>query len=301
MLEEWDADRELDTDGVRIILADQFPELVLSSIDFLGSGWDFDAYLVDSEFVFRFPRRKEIAEFLENEAKILAIVVPHLSAVTLLPEIVFEGHSTKTFPYPFIAHRFIEGVASDDPSVAPNEHFPTDLGQVLTAIHSIVEEPATINLHGESRKGCSARYKETLELIEPDRQIEFLVPDAYEWLCDSPSIPKEFDGPICFVHNDLFPDHIIVNPETGSLSGIIDWSDAAFGDPVWDFVVLELWKGREFTELVIGHYGKDIDAGFLDRLQFLARTSSLKWLADVIKMKGNIEKHVRWVANAFTL
>lgn len=52
------------------------------------------------------------------------------------------------------------------------------------------------------------------------------------------SLPDDF-GRETFIHNDLGAEHLFVLDHTDlALSGVIDWSDAALGDPVADFAPL---------------------------------------------------------------
>jgi hypothetical protein len=39
----------------------------------------------------------------------------------------------------------------------------------------------------------------------------------------------------CAVHNDLHPWNVLVGPDSYELTGIVDWSNAAWADPVHDF------------------------------------------------------------------
>src|SRR3954468_8262028 len=84
--EPWKSDRELNEAGVRGALGDQFPELALRTMDYLGSGWDYDAYLVDRRLAVRFPRRAEVAERLDQEAAILRLVRSSLACGGPVPE-----------------------------------------------------------------------------------------------------------------------------------------------------------------------------------------------------------------------
>jgi aminoglycoside phosphotransferase (APT) family kinase protein len=43
------------------------------------------------------------------------------------------------------------------------------------------------------------------------------------------------------VHGDIAPQNLMVDPSTGDLTGIVDWGDAALGDPAVDFAKLPLW------------------------------------------------------------
>jgi aminoglycoside phosphotransferase (APT) family kinase protein len=41
-----------------------------------------------------------------------------------------------------------------------------------------------------------------------------------------------------FSHNDLGIEHVLIDPGTWTVTGIIDWSDAAIVDPAIDFGLL---------------------------------------------------------------
>ena len=48
--------------------------------------------------------------------------------------------------------------------------------------------------------------------------------------------------PLTVIHSDIMPEHIIVNPKTHTLSGIIDFGDIEIGDPAYDFA---FWLNTE--------------------------------------------------------
>ena len=250
--EPWRADRELSEAGVRAAMREQFPELALRSADFLASGWDYDAYLIDRDLVVRFPRRAEVADRLHHEEAILHLVRSSVGATLSVPEITIRGEGGVHFPHRFFAHVLIPGVAADHPGAKESAGLASDLAE------------------------------------------------AHDWLRAGPSLPPEYGGPPRFVHNDFCPDHILVDPESGRLTGVIDWSDAALGDPALDFVMLVLSRGWDFVNDVVEAYRLPLDTGFHQRLESLARVLALKWLADEITRKQeDVDKCVSWVENAF--
>ena len=70
------------------------------------------------------------------------------------------------------------------------------------------------------------------------------------------------DGAIqpVFSHNDLGIEHVLVDPDTGAVTGIIDWTDAAIVDPAYDF-------GLIFRDLGILRGGAELH----ERAVFYAR------------------------------
>ena len=60
--EPWAADRPFDAEGAKRAIQSALPELGSVDARLLGSGWDFDAFEVNQQWVFRFPARKSGGE-----------------------------------------------------------------------------------------------------------------------------------------------------------------------------------------------------------------------------------------------
>lgn len=58
------------------------------------------------------------------------------------------------------------------------------------------------------------------------------------------------------IHGDLSPDHFLTDPHLTSLTGIIDFGDAAVSDPVYDYVYLLEDCGEPFTRKVMACRGE---------------------------------------------
>ena len=66
-----------------------------------------------------------------------------------------------------------------------------------------------------------------------------------------------------FTHGDFWHKHVYFDPDTGGLTGIIDWGDTCIQDPAFDF--FGLWAyGERFIDSVLSHYIYD-DATLKDR------------------------------------
>ena len=59
-----------------------------------------------------------------------------------------------------------------------------------------------------------------------------------------------------FIHGDLHMEHVFVDGD--ELRGIIDWSEAACGDPLYDLASLTLAHEEHLDDLLAG-YGTDVD------------------------------------------
>ena len=295
----WKADRDLSSDDALRTIRAEFPQLDVRRLKHLGSGWEYDVYLADDKWVFRFPRRVEVAELCDRERAILDFIGRRLRHRVQTPIIRFVGGPTPSFPYRFMAHDLIAGVGADDATVNHTAPLAAQLGSILAHLHSTPPTAARAVGIGAENESCLERYEEAVHDVEDLPASGVIVDRAVAWLMSHPAPPPEYDGEPRLLHNDLCPDHMLVRPEDGSLAGLIDWSDAAFGDPTLDFVVLVLWRGWDFVDAVLDAYSPRGDQFFIRRMAFLARVMSLHWLTAAEREQGDVDKHTRWVANAF--
>ena len=77
-LEPWESDRELDSAQVRIMAEAFLPNLPQYEIRYVGSGWCNDVYNLNSEWILRFPRRKDVLSNLRKEAGLSSLLIPFM-------------------------------------------------------------------------------------------------------------------------------------------------------------------------------------------------------------------------------
>ncbi|MBT8487246.1 MAG: phosphotransferase [Gemmatimonadetes bacterium] len=298
----WAADRDLGPQEARAAIEWAFPEVEVGTVQLVGSGWEFDVYRVrveceGTDWAFRFPRRREYSEQFDDEAEVLRVVARTVAPIRV-PSVELRGAPGPHFPYSFAGHRFIEGIRADAPGVALGNGFAETLGATLARLHASTPDDALRDVLGLETEGPREWLDETLAEIEGLRGFGPEVDAALGWLEAIPVVPAPHGGMARVIHNDLCPDHLLVDG-AGDLCGIIDWTDAAIGDPLMDFVVLYAWKGRSFVEKVLGWYELRLDPGFWERLDFSVRVRALHWLRTAAQEGGDVSKHRRWVENAF--
>ena len=111
----------------------------------------------------------------------------------------------------------------------------------------------------------------------------------------------DYTGTLRVLHGDFKHNNIIVDPVSGRLVGVIDWGNAAVGDPAMDFMSVVLWRGWRFMHAVLSTYELPVDEEFLDRVRFKAQVEALQWLTDSIRRRVDPEVHLSWLRNAFSL
>lgn len=258
------SDRDLDEVIALKAVREQLPALDCGRATHLGSGWAADVYLLDDRFVARFPRNTEVSQWVNWDQAVLGLVATSLAHTFSVPKVVGRGRAGAHFPYDFLVCEFVPGVAAGQLTAAVSDELVTDLGRALTDIHSIsVSEARKVGLG----------------------QADY----------------DDYTGMTRFLHGDFSHDNIIVDPTSGRLVGVIDWGNAAVGDPALDFTSLVLWRGWDFMHAVLEAYTLPTDDGFLDRVRYHARLQALQWLTDSVKRGLDPEPHLTWLRNAFSL
>jgi aminoglycoside phosphotransferase (APT) family kinase protein len=80
-----------------------------------------------------------------------------------------------------------------------------------------------------------------------------------------------------FIHGDLQVDHVFV--EGDEIAGIIDWSEAAAGDALFDLATLTLGSPERLGDVVAG-YGGDVDIDLVRGWWSMRCLSNIRWLAE---------------------
>jgi aminoglycoside phosphotransferase (APT) family kinase protein len=283
---------------VRLAMHQQFPHLDLQQVECLGSGWEYDVYLIDGHLVVRFPRYAEVAEGLDRAEALLAFVGAELGSEVTVPRITLRGEGGSHFPHPFFGHELVPGVPASERIAPWSGDLALDLGHALTQIHRISPDRASRLGVGPQKWSCRSSFDALVEVIEAVPEASALVPEAAAWAQSLPNPPAEYAAAPRFIHDDFQPEHIIVHVDSGRLSGIIDWG-AALGDPAQDFSFVAAWRGWDFTRSVLEAYHGIVDADFVGRLLFLGRVRALGWLAYEVQMGIDTSRTVDVVRDLF--
>ena len=302
-LEPWESDRELDSAQVRIMAEAFLPNLPQYEIRYVGSGWCNDVYNLNSEWILRFPRRKDVLSNLRKEAGLSSLLIPFMkeTGVSIPNYSIISPPKDCAFPYSFGAYPMIPGI-SGGTHIRPEtdwSKFARTLGNFLTTLHSI---PST-NIHDLGVR--ERRPLECLQWLDQKAHITKFINSLQDenlsrnvqWFESKP--PEPYSGRLRFTHADLSPEHILINPDDGAITGIIDWEDATIGDPVSDFVTLPFWIGWGNTQRVLDHYRLKTDKGFQERLEYASRILSLAWLYDESRRSDDLSLQKWYISNVF--
>ena len=303
--ELWSSDRELTFSQVVEVAGQVIPDQE-RQIAYLGSGWCNDVYSLNNEWILRFPRRRDVIPNLEKEVHISSVLVPAVFETGILvPDVkLITPDPSVGFPYPIGIYPMLKGVSAGIIPV-PEMNWTRvihKMADFLSAIHSIPTnhfEGFDLPIQRSSEFDGWISEKEKISTYLRSQNSKAL-DEAAEWL-DSCEPLAPFSGDLCFVHNDLTPENILLNSEKRTVAGVIDWEDGAFGDPVSDFVTLPFWIGWENTFKVCDSYSLAIDDTFLSRLEHKSKLASVSWLYYEVQRSDDLSSYFSYVENVWNI
>lgn len=276
----WHTDRDLDERIVRAILDEQIPELRGASVEHIGSGWDNDAYRVAGAWILRFPRRAEVVDQQARELANLPHIARQLDVQVPVPQIT--GAPSELFPYPFMAYRALEGVCGDDIEFDPStlECFGEDVARLLSQLRALDVDALELSQTDETpstlRSQLAERQDELASLLGEARAEAW----SRRYL---EAAPPAYDGPPCYVHGDFASKHMLFDPRTKRLTGLIDFADQHIGDPAYDLIEMFTWHGPDFARSL----SPALDDQGWARLGFYVHALATKWTLDAARAPGD--------------
>lgn len=276
---DWDMNTYLGILGREI---NNFDEKKVQVFD---DGWDFVVIVADNCRAFRFPRREDYAKKLPIEASFLELFAD--KSPVRIPKLKYQKDEISGISY--VTYDFIPGVRfgksiSQNFSKVELSAVAKQLGVFLTAVHSFSVEKAK-QLGVQQVDSLDAWQK---RLAKIKREV-FPRISEYEqkWTVKLfeiflEVIMKTSIKPVV-IHSDIMPEHIIVDPETHKLSGIIDFGDIEVGDPAYDFTFLADY-GDDFLTESYRNYGLARDETFDARRKFYRHRQAVTNLEHSLKL-----------------
>ena len=278
--QEWEAEHSITPERARALIQEQFPNLSIVELELLAEGWDTRAFLVNREFVFRFPRRQPGAECLEAENRVLPGLAPLLS--TPVPVPVYIGQASRDFPWSFSGYRFIPGTPAARAGLS-REHrvkLAEPLALFLKELHEILPEKAAALGAGPDTLGrldIKTRLPKALSYLE-EVVKSGLITDPIpvsKAIRRSAALPGKQSSVL--VHGDLDSRHILTKAG-GDIAGIIDWGDVHLGNPAVDLSIVHGFLPAEGRPIFREAYGE-----IMENIWRLARFRALHNILILLK------------------
>lgn len=269
-----------------MIISNSFQEFNGAQVTLLDEGWDFRVFELDSSWIFRFPKHKGAVSKLKMETKLLSDLKDWLPLP--IPNYEYYEESFNGTSIPFAGYRKLPGDPGDICKSVDLDRVSQQLGNFLGRLHAYPMDRIKEAGVKEQYNYIAHWAKKSLEQLSRLKPLSVDKDHLRRYLLKR--IPQVFHGAPSLTHNDLWAEHILIDPDTGGVSGIIDWGDAMLGDSAVDFATLYASYGATWLENVISHYSRPLDAAIISRSRFLAACFSIHTIT-----LGQELKRPRWI------
>lgn len=256
--------REVSEGFAYSVIAQQFPSLEPIAVELIGSGFDNTVFRVNNEYLFRFPSRQEAVALLQQEWDVL----PHVASCVSLtvPEPLFLGKPTDTYPWPFIGYKFVPGRDACKVQLTREQRSAcaSSLGAFLQELHSISGEEALKHGAVENKFSKSNRAGLILEKLPLLKDLGYThLISKISHVLEGVKNAQLPDDSLVFVHNDLYAAHLIFN-DRNKLSGVIDWGYAHIDSVSVDLKIIFSFLPRSSHADFFASYGASVRQDVLD-------------------------------------
>lgn len=262
----------MDTERALLALQQCFPQLlVFSAIPIVQGNVNF-VLEVNHELIFRFPRHEIMEADLLREIRFMPFLAERLSIP--IPRFEYVWLPDQRYPHPIVGYQKLQGILLDDPGILAEQRQKL-LPMIARFLHELHQFPIVpdpyYGIRGGGVEWWVQLYRKRFEQIqvavfphlsEPIQRKAALAWESY--LARHTCLPFQS----AFIHRDLWMHHLLCDPQQSILTGVIDWGDAAFGDPVLDFVGLHMAWGRGMVEEMVHLAKVEDDPTFWQRLDF---------------------------------
>jgi aminoglycoside 2''-phosphotransferase len=253
------------------------------------SGGEFnDVVVINGEWVFRFPRYREGVAQITAEANLLTALRGRLPLP--IPDPVYQHIEPPVPGLAFMGYQRLPGeplyreALDQARDIWVREDLAVQLAGFLRALHTIPLTEVPAALHAEDgREQWERMYAEVraklFPAMRPDARRE--VTALFEGYLDDPAL-QEFIP--CLRHGDFGGSNILWDPAKGQITGVVDFSYCAPGDPAVDLA--GIWSlGNDFIDRLAPRYERDETrrAALLARARFYRGTFALMEALDGLK------------------
>jgi len=256
-------------------LREAYPSLNITSARLHTSEGQFnDILFVNEELIFRFPRYEENIKNFLREIRLLQKLQGYLSLP--IPDPIYISPDTNSVGKVFMGYRLLAGqplfrdifnTITDQSTV---NTFASQLANFLYGLHTL--SPTALGLNLPVQNQLSA-YKSFYSNVQANL-FTFMRPKARK------SVSEQFENYFrhsalhhfvpTLIHGDFGGSNILF--VENSITGIIDFSFAAFGDPAVDIAAISTF-GDSFFDRIHGYY-PNIEP-LLERAKFYRSTFAL--------------------------
>ncbi|PWH04923.1 aminoglycoside phosphotransferase [Brachybacterium endophyticum] len=223
-------------------------------------------------WVLRQPRRRDVAEAMAEEARVLNLVAPVLATVNVAVP------NWRLWCPDLIAYPALPGApgltlsAAGDPvwhmdPASPD--YAVRLGQLLAQLHSITStRAAAAGVETRTPDQVREEWRADISRVQQEFAVAPAMRESWEnWLADKSCWPRK----TTMTHGEIYPAHILM-AEGGRFTGVLDWTTGRVDDPARDFATQYGTAGDGMLEVALEAYagaGGHIYPGLRDQARHL--------------------------------
>ncbi|MFD6096648.1 aminoglycoside phosphotransferase family protein [Nocardiopsis flavescens] len=216
---------------VRLLLADQHPDLAGLHLSPAVHGWDNALLRLGDALAVRLPRRERAAGLALNEQSRLGEIAARLD--TPVPAPVRVGVPGRGYPWHWAVVPWFEGRLAAEVPAADRDALAGPLADFAVGLHAPAPADAPVNpFRGVPLAERSAGFRLRLESV-PGLAHRDRLAGVWEGAAAAPPWP----GPPLWLHGDLHPANILAAPAGHGLAAVLDFGDLTSGDPATDLAV----------------------------------------------------------------
>ncbi len=251
------------------------PNLQLQTLTLNQTGQYNDVLIVNGDLIFRFARVSAAASTLQRELALLRYLQGRLPLA--IPNPIIPCAQPGATDVAFMGYRMLPGkpLWREDFATIATQHGDTiacQLAGFLYALHHTPAPSITLPL-ADTRQEWAELYAriqaQLFGYLHPKARRQ--VAQHFESFLANPN-QSTFQPTLR--HGDFGTSNILYDPESASVTGIIDFSSAGLGDPAVDFAALLASYGEAFYAQCCPHYPEMEHA--LNRVRFYRGTFALQ-------------------------
>ena len=252
----------------------QHPDLDITTAELNTLGQNSDILVVNDTLIFRFPRYPAGIQQLQTEVELLQTLQGKLPLPIPHPQYIQLGDTAGAC---WVGYQMIKGEPFwrediHQLSAETQYQYARQIGDFLRALHQIpqVELPS---LPDDDRLEFWQDFYAQIQ----GKLFQFMRPDATH------DIQAHFETYFNNVqkyayqptlrHGDFGTVNILHDMTVSTITGILDFGDAALGDPAMDYAALQAGYGADFVKLVVNDDG--YLAAITPRIEFYIGTYAL--------------------------
>lgn len=259
-----------------------FPDLKINKVEKIGEGDTYVAFLINDHYLFKKAKADEGRQQLKKEVLLMERLADNFPIS--IPQFILVEKN-----YWFGAYEILPGISFSEYLVKNK----------FTKTHAVQINSFLAPLHAtssESVQDCILPIMNYFEEYSQDYETLKKIPGTYFSKKQKETIlkkyesylfcRKDFDYTAELIHNDFSFNHIICDPNSGNITGVIDFGDAALGDAAYDFIFLYEPQERILMENISRNYPGYNDH-FNNRVHFYSFANVMQILIGHYKEKND--------------